>query len=475
MTETAPMNRPACDRAILSRKISSRKIFAALACAAGVIPFAVDALPVIPDAAGYGLDTPAGRGGTVHKVTNLNESGAGSLRACTDASGPRVCVFEVSGTIRITKDLVVRNPRITIAGQTAPSPGIMVRGGALYVQTSDVLVQHMRFRAGDDAVGPSVDNRDALKIGSPNAFRNVVIDHCSFSWAIDETASVWAGYDNVTLSNNIFAEPLNDSVHPKGPHGFGVILGPWDGHVSVIGNLMAHQVERNPLSRASHAVIVNNVIYNRANMDIDLQSEDGRTTSTSVIGNVFVRGADYARSNKPVLIHTGGALALPGASRVYVADNAALEETPTDEWSVVGSSGGALPGAMKSASPQSWPAGLTRLPTQANVTLSSVLKSAGARPADRDAVDKRIVQSVRDRTGQIINCVSPNGTARCNKNGGGWPVMAENHRALTLPANPNEVTASGYTNLELWLHKMNAEVEGNGKPPVPPMLSSQIP
>jgi hypothetical protein len=447
-----------------------------LACAARAIPFAVDALPVIPDAAGYGLDTPAGRGGTVYKVTNLNESGAGSIRACTDASGPRVCVFEVSGTIRVTRDLVIRNPRITIAGQTAPSPGIMLRGAALSIQTSDVLVQHLRFRVGDDAGGPVPDNRDALKISSGTAFRNVVIDHCSFSWAIDETASVWAGYDNVTLSNNIFAEPLNDSLHPSGPHGYGVILGPWDGHVSVIGNLMAHQVERNPLSRASHAAIVNNVIYNRANMDIDLQSEGGRTTSTSVIGNVFVRGADYSRSTKPVLIRTGtGTLALPSPSRVYVADNAALEGTPDDEWSIVGSLGGALPVTMKSTSPQSWPAGLTRLPTQANVTLSSVLKSAGARPADRDTVDTRIVQSVRDRTGQIINCVAPNGTPRCSKNAGGWPVMAENHRALTLPANPNTVTASGYTNLELWLHKMNAEVEGNGKPPVPPMLSSQIP
>jgi hypothetical protein len=89
------------------------------------------ALPVIPGAAGYGMDTPAGRGGKVYKVTTLAESGPGSLRECTDAKGPRVCVFEVSGTIRITKDITIRNPNITIAGQTAPSPGIMLRGGAI--------------------------------------------------------------------------------------------------------------------------------------------------------------------------------------------------------------------------------------------------------------------------------------------------------------------------------------------------------
>lgn len=477
MTETAPMNRPTSAQVLpLFRSVSTReKILAVLACAAGAIPFAADALPVIPQAAGFGIDTPAGRGGTVHKVTNLNASGAGSLKACVDASGPRVCVFEVSGTIRITQDLAIRNPKITIAGQTAPSPGIMVRGAALYVQTSDVLVQHLRFRAGDDPVGPDPDNRDALKIGSPTAFRNVVIDHCSFSWAVDEVASVWQGYDNVTLSNNIFAEPLRESIHPVHAEGYGVILGKWNGRVAIIGNLMAHQVERNPLSRAAQAVIVNNVVYNRANMDVDLQSQDGLTTSTSVIGNVFIRGADYTRSTKPVLVRTDGSLALPSQSKVYVADNAALEGTENDEWSVVGSSGGSLPVAIKSTLPLSWPAGLTRLPTQSDVTLNSVLKSAGARPADRDSVDKRIVQGVRDRTGQIINCVAPNGTARCNKNAGGWPVMAENRRVLTLPGNPNEVTASGYTNLELWLHSMSAEVEGKGKPPVPPQLSSQIP
>lgn len=471
MFQIGPMTRSAP----LSLSIG-RKARAALACAAMVAPFAAGALPVIPGGGGYGIETPAGRGGQVHRVTNLNASGAGSLKACVDASGPRVCVFEVSGTIRATSDLVIRNPNITIAGQTAPSPGIMWRGSGLWVQASDVLIQHMRFRPGDDEVGPAIGNRDALKVGvtPPKSISNVVIDHCSFSWSLDETASIWYGWDNVTLSNNIFAEPLHESRHPDGNHGFGIIIGEWDGRFSMIGNLMAHQVERNPLTRASQSVIVNNVVYNRANMAVDLQNIDGKMSHTVVVGNVFIRGADFARNTKPVHIRTSGSLALSSDSKVYVTDNDFVDEVPDNEWSVTSVSSGSLPASLKSSLPLTWPAGLTRLPTDGNVVLNDVLSHAGARPADRDPPDARVVRQVRERSGRIINCVSPDGSERCARNAGGWPKLAENRRALTLPSNPSAVTPSGYTNLEVWLHEMSAEVEGRSKEvPGAPLLSSQ--
>src|SRR5262249_3552985 len=149
----------------------------------------------------------------------------------------------------------IRNPNVTIAGQTAPSPGIMLRGGALSIHASDVLVQHIRVRAGDDPVGFDPVNRDALKIeqakGKP-IINNIIIDHCSFSWATDEVASAWQGWNNITLTNNIFAEPLNDSIHPKGPHGYGVIFGPVDGNVTFANNLLMHAVSRNPLTNVTH-------------------------------------------------------------------------------------------------------------------------------------------------------------------------------------------------------------------------------
>src|SRR5690349_3821034 len=292
----------------------------ALLAGALVIAARADALPVIPGGAGFGMETAAGRFGTVYKVSNLNTSGTGSLKACIDAPGPRVCVFEVSGTIKLSADLAIRNDYLTIAGQTAPSPGIMLRGAALKVTASNILIQHIRIRVGDDATGPSFDNRDALKIEGTDAkpIRNVVIDHCTLSWAMDETLSVWGPHDNITLTNNFFTEALNDSKHPDYdgvgtiPHGYGVIVGTSPGNsITMTGNLFAHTVERNPLSRASELVFVNNLVYDRGHMDVQLQSDGVISTKNTVLKNVFLRGPSYSRDTSPIYINTGtGALTL---------------------------------------------------------------------------------------------------------------------------------------------------------------------
>ncbi len=436
------------------------------------------AVPVVPGANGHGMETPAGRGGTVYRVTNLNERGGGSLAACVAARGPRVCVFETSGTLRLNYDLVIDDPFLTIAGQTAPAPGIMLRGAALDIRTHDVLVQHLRVRVGDDLSGPSPDNRDALKIegNASGRARNIVIDHCSFSWAIDETATAWDYYDAITFHRNIFAEPLRESLHsnlgvPGSPgQGFGLLLGTQDAGVTIVGNLFAHIVERNPASRATRLVFVNNVVYNRANRDVDLQSQNGRVTRSTVMGNVFIRGPDYTRLTRPINLRTDGDLGLPPGSRVYVRDNIATEING-DPWSGVELLGNVHPprSALELAAPL-LPLGLRG--ASASSVYESVLARAGARPLQRDSVDQRIVQSVRTRTGRIINCVAPNGTVRCNRNAGGWPTLAVNRRTLTLPADQATLTASGYTNLEMWLHRMATDLEGLPPPRYPGMASA---
>lgn len=454
----------------------------ALVLAVGAV--CAQARPVIPGAAGYGIDTVAGRGGTVYKVTNLNASGSGSLKACVDGTAPRVCVFEVSGTIRLTSDLMIRNSKITIAGQTAPSPGITIRGAALRIQASDVLVQHLRVRAGDDANGPDPENRDSLKIEGSDAkpVKNIIIDHCTFSWALDELASVWGPHDNITFRYNLFSEPLNDSMHPTKdgsglePHGYGLLLGSVSsgGRVTVTNNVFAHIVERNPLSRSKELVYVNNVVYNRSIRDLDIQSQDSRVTKSVVEGNVFIRGPNYSINSRPIYIRTNGTYRLYGGSKVFVRDNYEPGTGNSVSQTVVLTGGDVISNLLTTVSKPVWNNGLTVRKTEDYGVYNHVLRYAGARPIDRDSTDRRVIGTIKNRNGQIINCVSANGSSRCQKNAGGWPTLAQNTRRLTLPSNPNGVASNGYTNLENWLNSMDQTAQGNtvsASPAAPASLS----
>ncbi|KAB7627884.1 polysaccharide lyase family 1 protein [Alkalilimnicola sp. S0819] len=402
----------------------------AMGLALGLGATAAGALPVIPGASGFGMDTPAGRGGKVIKVTNLNASGPGSLKACIDASGPRVCVFEVSGTIRLNRDLRIEKPYLTIAGQTAPSPGITLRGAPLAVaNTHDVLIQHLRIRVGDDANGAggaSPDNRDGLQIIAGKApVKNVVVDHVSVSWGVDENFQLWhTGVSDITIRNSISSEALHDSIHPKGPHSMGIIVGPDIKRVTLTGNLFAHNNARNPrLKKGSETEFHNNVVYNWGNHALDTEGD------ANLVGNYFKKGADTRGS----CVHERAPSAL------YMADNIGC-------------------GFTDSRSPTVRQSGYK--PLAARDAYDYVLTYAGARPADRDSVDQRVVNDVKSGSGRIIGS---------QRQVGGWPSLAVNTRPLQLPANPNgDDNRDGYTNLEEWLHAYAREVEqGNAGPTIP--------
>ena len=439
---------------------------------------------VIPGAAGYGIDTPAGRGGQIFRVTNLNDSGSGSLRECAQADGPRVCIFETSGAIQLQTNLVVSSPNLTIAGQTAPQPGILVRGGALYIRASDVLVQHIAIRPGDDPNGPDPQSLDSIAIGGSSPVRNVVIDHCSLSWAIDENLNVFNDSSDITISNSIIAQPLHDSLHPKGTHGFGALFAPkgTEGKVAMIGNLIAHSYSRNPRSRATDFALVNNVIYNYAVAGLMLYNQTNRPSRSSIVGNVFIDGTNTNAS--PIRLvgssDGDGGNSMISGSRVYLSDNVA-PGMGSDQWSIVLNQSEVSENEVRSDTRQAWPSGLAALPTSGDTAYESVLDSAGSRPLNRDSADSRIVATVRNRGGEIVNCVEDDGSTRCDKNAGGWPQMAEVTRTLAVPGDPNgDSDGDGYTNLEEWLHGMAADLEGgsggNSTPPdqipLPPVFEN---
>jgi hypothetical protein len=416
-------------------------------------------LPVFPGAEGFGTTTPAGSGRhisqantTVYKVTNLGASGSGSLRDCIDASGPRVCVFEVSGTIEINDSLSIRNPYITIAGQTAPSPGITLKGAKLLINTHDVLIQHLRIRVGDGP-GYDPDNRDGIEIendGGVHDVYNVVVDHCSVSWAIDENTSLWYdGVRDVTISNCIISEALYDSLHSKGPHSMGLLIGEHVKRVSMHHSLLAHNLDRNPLIQAdTETELVNNVYYNCGSWGFMVFSDDyilGIPLFSNVVGNYYKRGID-GPDGKPIQVESN----LTHTSKVYVEGNIGpgRQSDTEDDWSIV---------TGNEAIYRSFTPVVTQTVLITNSAWEAyvfVLNHAGARPADRDSVDIRILNDVRNGTGRIIDS---------QDEVGGWPNLPQNYRVLTLPSNPNsDDDGDGYTNLEEWLHAFAAEVEGYG-------------
>ncbi|MEX0729678.1 MAG: hypothetical protein WED00_11965 [Aquisalimonadaceae bacterium] len=409
------------------------------------------ALPVIPGAVGYGIDTPAGRGGSVYRVTNLNASGSGSLKACLDASGPRVCVFEVSGTIRLTSDIQINNPNLTVAGQTAPSPGITIRGAGLKVSANDVLIQHIRMRVGDDRDGSTPSQRAGFKImhGS-RTVNNVVLDHVSVSWTIDQLLSVWDGARNVTVNNSVFAEPLDDSLHPSAPHGFGpLVAGQSNTRMSMIGNVISTSRARNPRTAIATFLFANNVVYNWKTRGTEIFNRNGVPSKTSLIGNVYKPGPESG-STKGIVIEPNrgnASLAMHSNSRVYVSDNRGAGYNASNPWSMVDNYAGNWVRATSS------PVSLAGFePMDSSKVEAHVLANAGARPTDRDSVDKRIMSQVANGTGRMID--SP-------RDVGGWPSTPVNRRVLALPSNPNaDSNGNGYTNLEEWLHAFAAEMEG---------------
>ena len=229
-----------------------------------------------PGAEGFGKYATGGRGGKVVAVTNLNDDGEGSFRNALEKfpGEPLTIIFKVSGIIELQTKIQIKRSNLTIAGQTAPSPGITIIKGGIDVKTHDVIIRHIRVRTGaDGAKRGSAWEADSI---STVAARNVIIDHCTFMWGIDENMSAsgprftgktvdeWrAGTSrNITFSYNLAAESLANSSHPKGEHSKGSLVHDNATGILFYRNIWAHNVERHPLLKGGvQAAMVNNLIY----------------------------------------------------------------------------------------------------------------------------------------------------------------------------------------------------------------------
>jgi hypothetical protein len=412
-------------------------------------------LAVFPGAEGFGSRTHAGRGGKIIRVVNWNDSGPGSFRAAVETAGPRIVVFEVGGTIELRSNIVLKKPYITIAGQTAPSPGIQIKGAGISIETHDVLLQHIFLRVGDEISGPNPNSRDNLQVVGSNAY-NVVIDHVSAQWATDENMSTNISAHDVTFSNCLIAEGLKDSIRTDGEqHSNGSLFGEGSRNISVISNLYAHNRTRSPGFVKGNVSIafVNNLAFNSGTKTFASFGGKAGPSVGAMVGNLFIAGPETP--DKSIGFNVNGS-AITG-TKIYQRDNVHLGGIP---FSISRS----ITFEVLSVQPV-FIDGITVLPSTAVET--HVLANAGARPglrftAEGDFVDERIVREVSSRSGIIPNCVQADGSPRCSKNAGGWPQLTPTKRVFLIPPQPHEdEDHDGYTNIEEILHQMAKEVEGD--------------
>ncbi|KRC81802.1 polysaccharide lyase family 1 protein [Sphingomonas sp. Root241] len=374
-----------------------------------------------PGAEGAGRFAQGGRGGQVLFVTNLEDKGPGSLRAAVEANGPRTILFRVSGTIKLAKPLVIREGRVTIAGQSAPGDGITLRDHRLEVAADDVVIRYIRSRLGDESRTES----DAVWI---DRGRRIILDHVSASWSVDETLSASArytdpeaGFYDLTVQWSIISESLTHSLHAKGEHGYGsLIRGGRGSRISFHHNLWANHAARMPRPGNYDGPEVDplgpvfdfrsNVFYNWGGDRSGYNADKATLASYNFVDNAYVAGP---QSGKPIAFNESNMLA-----KAYFAGNSMNGTIPADPWSLVT---GVSPEGYRLAAPVEV---APVAPDPAARAYERVLAGAGASKV-RDPVDTRVVAGVRSRTGVQIDS---------QRDVGGWPEL----KSLPVPRDSDE-------------------------------------
>ena len=403
-------------------------------------PVEMGGLKAFPGAEGFGKNATGGRGGKVLFVTNLNDSGSGSFRAAVEAKGPRTVVFRVGGTINLTSNLTIDNDDITIAGETAPGDGILLKGDIFQVKANNVIIRYLRSRYGGSGQGTG----DAMSVyASTRSISDIIFDHCSISWGGDENFNVRGNGNNIatdiTLQNSIIAEC-----------GYGLLLYQGSNRVSIHRNLFAFNSDRN--IRANYASgnndlryeMVNNLVYGFKN------SPNNATLGIkySLVNNKYKSSSSFSNNAKDVAISSN------------------VDSGVSASWSyafIEGNIHGGLGEYSSAVNPflKSTPfdtSGLVESALNANELEGALLGHIGA-GLSRDAVDNRIIDSYISGTGQLSGLGSyptiKDGTPYTDADNDGiedsfeianWGSLATN--------NTTDSDGDGYTNLEVFLHSL---------------------
>ncbi|MGJ8685711.1 MAG: Ig-like domain-containing protein [Nonlabens sp.] len=404
-------------------------------------------LKAFPSAEGFGKFATGGRGGKIIEVTNLNDSGNGSLRAALGESGSRTIIFKVAGTIECSSYLQIKNGNgnVTIAGQTAPGDGIAIKGAEFRIMASNVIVRHLRIRPGDNTSG---SNEDGLRVVAYKNTRteNVIIDHCSISWGKDEIVEIGgiggtSNVRNVTIQNSIIGENTNTK--------YGLLLWNRAQNISIFQNLFVHNKERNIRSSTctSSFEMVNNLVYGFKDATIPTYENH-----FDVIGNVYKSNPNL-KPNSTLIQLTASLNNCPdgniSGTKGYIDDNifdggsvkVSSNINPYLQTSPVFNSGIS---PMKSSSVESY-----------------VLTNAGANKPSRDSADARVIKDVINKTGGLLSKVSDvgypilqSGNAYKDLDKDGMDDIWEASVGLDpsdYSDGKKDANNDGYTNLEVFL------------------------
>ena len=391
---------------------------------------------LVPDP-GFDLDA-----AQVVRVTSLAAKGKGSLHAALTTKGPRLIVFEIAGVIELERKAIeIHEPDAYVAGQTAPAPGITIIRGGLSIEGDRVVLQHLRVRPGD-AGQPKGSGWEPDGITTSGGPADVWIDHCSATWSVDENISA-ATYKSPTgeparrifIRDCIIAEGLSNATHVKGEHSKGTLVFDGTKQVAIVRNLYASNTERNPVFKPdTSGVVVNCVMANPGQRAIHASQGDPGAgpqpkARISIVGNVVLFGE---KSKKTAAVFEGTADA-------YLKDNEGYnwlgEPLPVLR----------VPFPTLDAPPL-WPEGLNASTTTA--ALWHVARFAGARPAERDAIDTRIVREALTGAARIIDS---------QDEVGGYPKIEPVVRALEVPEKGRRE----------WLEKMTRAVVFGAEVPKP--------
>lgn len=409
---------------------------------ASALVMAAVAAPILAGAATHGGAVP---GGSVIHVTTLADSGPGSLRDAFSAKGPKVIVFDVGGVIHLASDIKLATDHTTIAGQTAPAP-ITLTGGSFRLRASDVIMQHLAIRPGPADTPEINGNRDSLTIGGgSHAVHDIRVENVSLSWSVDENADIADHADHITFRNNIVAEALRNAGHPKGRHSMGMLVNKDDQGVAVIGNLFAANMFRNPvIARGASVFVGYNLIADPGENAIHFYDVPGATPlKAAIVNNVVAFGPDSDHNITAVQIPDDMAQKNADAE-IFLSGNRSTpgEATNRGNFRLAGT-------APLELQPSIVPPPDVR---------DGVLRYAGSRPRQRDAVDARIVAAVQAGAERIID--NPSQVGGLTE---GSPIQ----KVADVPEDAFAPAGNGLLKIETWLCARSQALGASQSPECP--------